>query len=456
MPPTPDYQTPDHQTLEPKHDPYAPWRISAYRIFACSFALAVIGSQIFATAVQWQVYKLTNDPLNIGYLGAIQLLPVLCFGLIAGHIADRFSRKKILLLMQIAVSIFPASLAWIIFSHPNWEHTLLATYGIVLLNAIALSFGRPARSSILPTLVPTGMFGLAATWNSSLFEVAAITGPAIAGLIIGGFSVAAALWVSSVCTVVTVLLTCFLPNLKLKTPAEPMSVNSLLAGVRFVYRVKLLLAMMTLDLVAVLFAGVTALLPFFAERLGTNAAGFGFLRAAPSIGAVTTALILTHLPPMRHAGRMLIMAFVGYGIATIIFGISTSYWLSIAMLAMTGAFDNINVVIRHTLVQTLTPDAMRGRVSAVNQIFIASSNELGMLESGIAAKLLGPVTAVVVGGIGAIATVFHVAVRYPDVRRVKTLEGVREAARDVEEIDPIETVVAASEVPDVPAHNQQR
>lgn len=437
---------PDDANPSPKHDPYAPWRIVPYRLFASSFTLAVIGSQVFATTVLWQVFELTRDPLKVGYIGLINLAPVLCLGLFAGQLADRISRKKILVSMQLVLALCPAILAWLIHTHPNWELALPVTYLIVLLNSIALSFGRPARASILPTLVPTEMFGLAATWNASLFETASITGPAIGGLIIAWLGVPAALWLSSAATAITVVLTLFLPDLRPQRSAEPMSVKSLFAGLRFVYRIKLLLAMMTLDLLAVLFGGATALLPFFAERLGTGSVGFGFMKAAPSIGAVTMALYLAHSPPMLRAGRWLISAIMGYGVATIIFGVSTHYWLSLLMLALTGAADNVSVVIRHTLVQTLTPDSMRGRVSSVNQIFIASSNELGTLESGIVAKLFGPVFAVVSGGVGAIIAMIGVITIWPEVRKLGKLSEARELARDAEEIDPMETVVAASQL----------
>jgi len=436
----------DDETPSLRHDPYAPWRIGPYRLFASSFALAVIGSQIFATTVLWQVYELTKDPLKVGYIGLLNIIPVLCLGLFAGQLADRVSRKKILISTQFLISLCPATLAWLIHRHPHWPLALPVTYLIVLLNAIALSFGRPARASIMPTLVPKEIFGLAATWNASLFETASITGPAIGGLIIAGLGVPAALWISSGATALTVALTMFLPDLRLQRSPEPISLRSLSAGIRFVYRVKLLLAMMTLDLLAVLFGGATALLPFFAERLGTGSAGFGFLKAAPSIGAVTMAVYLAHAPPMKRAGRWLICALMGYGVATIVFGLSQSYALSLLMLAVTGAADNVSVVIRHTLVQTLTPDSMRGRVSSVNQIFIASSNELGTLESGAVAKLFGPVFAVVSGGVGAILTVIGVVLLWPDIKRLGKLSDVQESARDEEEIDPMETVVPASKL----------
>jgi MFS family permease len=204
---------------------------------------------------------------------------------------------------------------------------------------------------------------------------------------------------------------------------------SLLAGVRFVWQTRLMLAAMTLDLFAVLLGGATYLLPIFSERLGHGSAGYGYLRAAPAVGAFSMAMIQAHMPPLKRAGRTLLLAVAGFGAATIVFGFSTSYWLSLFMLALTGAFDNVSVVVRHTLVQLLTPDSMRGRVSAVNQVFIGSSNELGGMESGLTAAWLGPVTSVVGGGIGTILVVILVAMGWPQVRRLGKIREV-ESARD--------------------------
>lgn len=424
----------DATSANSRHDPYAPWRFGAYRLFMSSFFLAVIGSQVFSTAIYWEVYQITKSELMVGYLGLINAAPVILLGLLAGHVADRFSRKKVLMITQGILALCPLAMAYVLWKHRASEWLLPAVYGLVLLNAIALAFGRPARGSLLPTLIPPHLFSAAVTWNSSLFETSFITGSAVGGLLLARSNAQVALVFSAGCTVLTVILTAFLPR-HVPVPSKGgMTLKSLLAGWQFVYNSKLLLAIMTLDLLAVLLAGVNALLPAFAERYNWGSSGYGFLRAAPSIGAVLMALTIAHAPPMQRAGRLLIGAVVGYGFATLVFGLSTSYALSFAMLAFTGAFDNISVVIRHTLVQTLTPDSMRGRVTAVNQIFIASSNELGAFESGLTAKFFGPVASVVMGGIGTILVVIGVAMKWPQVRRLTTLNPLQESARDEEEI----------------------
>jgi MFS family permease len=316
--------------------------------------------------------------------------------------------------------------------HHDWPYYVHTAYLIILLNACALTFARPARSALLPGLVPKEIFTNAATWNATFFELASVAGPAIGGLIIARFSVVAAMILSAACTAVCLWLTALLPDPHVPRKPEPLNIGTLVAGVRFVWRTKILLAIMTLDLFAVLLGGAVYLLPAFAERMGVGASGFGCLRAAPSVGAITMAMLIAHLPPMKRAGRSLLLAVLGFGAATIVFGFSHSFWLSLAMLFLTGAFDNISVVVRHTLVQLLTPDNMRGRVSAVNQVFIGSSNELGGMESGYVAQAFGPVFSVVAGGIGAMIVTVLVALKWPQIRKFGSLQS----AQPVEELEP--------------------
>jgi MFS family permease len=327
-------------------------------------------------------------------------------------------------------------------------------YAVILLNAVTLTFARPARSAILPQLVPGKMFNNAVTWNATIFETSSMIGPGIGGLILGKGGAASAYIFNAAMLVACAVLTTQFPDVAIRRwkdpeqrdtptgaaapdpnirleyeprgdPPETGVFTALWAGVAFVFSSRLLLATMTLDLFAVLLGGAMYLLPVFAsDILKVGAVGYGWLRMAPSVGAIGMALILAHRPPMKHAGRAMLLAVAGFGAATLVFGLSRSFWLSMVMLVLTGAFDNISVVVRHTLVQLLTPDAMRGRVSAVNQVFIGSSNELGGMESGLTAAWLGPVGSVLLGGIGTIVTVVAVAAFSPRLRRLGRLDEI--------------------------------
>ncbi|HTL29599.1 MAG TPA: MFS transporter [Tepidisphaeraceae bacterium] len=428
----PTIQKLDRSPAPPGHDPYAALRLPTYRLFAVTFALAVIGSQSMSVAVQWELFQQTHKSITLGNLGLIQALPVILLALLAGHVSDVFSRKRVLMVTQVLLVIFPLILAFMVKYKHDWRYYIQASYAIILLNACALTFARPARSALLPGLVPKEIFTNAATWNATFFELASVAGPAIGGLIIAKINVFAALVLSAICTSVCFALTALLPDPHVTRKSEPLNMGTLVAGVRFVWRTKILLAIMTLDLFAVLLGGAVYLLPAFAEQMNVGASGFGWLRAAPSIGAITMAMLIAHLPPMKRAGRALLLAVIGFGAATVVFGFSKSFWLSLAMLFFTGAFDNISVVVRHTLVQLLTPDAMRGRVSAVNQVFIGASNELGGMESGYVAQAFSPVFSVVAGGIGAMIVTVLVAFKWPEIRRFGSLQS----AQAIEESEP--------------------
>ena len=411
------------------HDPYAAFRHRPFRLFAASYVLATIGSQILSSTVQWDVYQRTKDPFVIGLVGLINAVPVILLALPAGHVADTFSRKRVLLVTQVPLILAPGALAAFNGLYPggiSWWGTL----SVVAVNALALTFARPARAALLPNLVPRGLYSNAFAWTSSLFETAAWVGPALAGVLIA-FGVAPAYLASAVCLLACLGITLFLPG---DRPAEraagESALQSLSAGLRFVFRTKLMLAAMTLDLLAVLLGGATYLMPIFAERLDVGSIGYGWMRAAPAVGACVMAVVQAHRPPMLRAGRTLLWSVAMFGVATIVFGLSRNFWLSLAMLALLGACDNISVVIRHTIVQSLTPDAMRGRVSAVNQVFIGASNELGGLESGVTAKLFGPVLSVVGGGLGTLLVVAGVAAKWPEVRRLGSLHALQAAEGD--------------------------
>jgi MFS family permease len=412
----------DYSPAPAEHDPYAAFRLPVFQEYLVSFMLATLGTQVMSVALQWELAAKTNNPLILGFLGGVQALPVILFALPAGHVSDTFSRKGVLMVTQVILVICPLALAALVHFSRGASHYVAEIFAIVLINAIALTFARPARQAYLPQLVPKQIFSNAITWNATIFELSSITGPAIGGLVIARYSTVSALVLSAVCTLVCLVLTALMPSIPPPSKKEPLNFRTLVAGVKFVFSHEFLLPALTLDLFAVLFGGAVYLLPFFAQRLGVGSWGFGLLRAAPSIGAVTMAILMAHLPPMKHAGRAFLLAVIGFGMATIVFGLSTSFWLSMAMLFLTGAFDNVSVVVRHTLVQMMTPDSMRGRVSAVNQVFIGSSNELGGMESGFTAKWFGLVNSVVFGGIGTILVVVLIALRWPKLRKIGSLQ----------------------------------
>jgi len=288
----------------------------------------------------------------------------------------------------------------------------------------ARAFNDPASSTLVPETVPSTLFSSAATWNSSTWQFASIMGPAVAGIVVAFSNNVTGIYVFDAlgALVFCVLLT-LIKGHPLPLAPKSATLESLTEGIKFIRDTKVILAAITLDMFAVLFGGAVALLPIYAtDILKVGATGLGILRAAPSIGALIVAFMLTHLPAMKHAGRTLLLAVTGFGLATIAFGLSTTFWLSVAMLVLLGGLDNISVVIRATLLLTLTPDEMRGRISSVNSIFIGMSNELGSFESGLAAALLGPILAVVAGGIGTLVVVAAVSLIWPEMRRLKTLD----------------------------------
>ncbi len=403
-------------------DPYAALRHTAYRRFLIGRGVFLIGGQMQMTAVGWQIYERLGSKLALGLVGLVQIIPVLVLALPAGHVADHYDRRKIVaggLSVYLLCSLGLAAIAW-----QDGPPALI--YALLFTIAIARSFTVPALGSLLPSVIPRGLWANAATWNSSLFELAGMTGPGVAGLLIavsGGST--AVFFAAAGCALSAALLfsSIQVPARDVKPRAPDLA--GLLSGLRFMFKARLLFAAASLDLFAVLLGGATALLPVVAKDiLHTGPAGFGWLRAAPSIGAVAMAFVTAHLPPWKNAGRVLLWSFVGFGVAIVAFGFSRNYWFSLAMLVLTGVFDNLNVVIRQTLMQFLTPDAMRGRVSAVNYIFIGCSNELGAFESGLAAQWLGTVPAIEAGGAGALLVVAVVAWLSPALRRLGGLHAL--------------------------------
>ena len=410
------------------HDPFAALRFRDYRLHTLALLLAVMGSQMQSVAIGWELYERTSSPLALGGVGLVQIIPVMLLTLPAGHVADRFERKHTVMWTLIMMALCSVGLAVL----SSREGSIALIYVCLGLSGVARAFNQPASEAMLPQLVPLGLFSNAATWHSSAFQLATIVGPALGGLLIALQNRATGVYqADALFTFASFGLIALIASQQATRSTEPISLKSLVGGIRFVRHEPVILAAIALDMFAVLLGGAVTLLPIYAKDiLHVGATGLGWLRAAPSIGAVLVAIALAYLPPIQQAGKTLLWSVAGFGLVTIVFGLSHSFWLSLLMLGLSGAFDNVSVVIRRTLVQVRTPDHLRGRVSAVNSVFISTSNELGGFESGLAAALLGPMLAVVAGGIGTIAVVLTVAFLSPQMRQLTTLENADQKIAD--------------------------
>ncbi|HYF51653.1 MAG TPA: MFS transporter, partial [Planctomycetota bacterium] len=411
-------------------------RLPDYRFYVLSTIIGVIGTQIQALAVAWEIYERTKDPLALAYIGLARALPFFLFGLIAGQMADWFNRKYLLILSQFTSMLCALGIAALsYYQAPVW-----CFYAVLFLRASAGTLGMPARQAMLPQIVPQNVFTNAITWNSGTFHLALVIGPAIGGVVLAAGPLYAYL-IDAVGLSCAVFFMLFVKVRSVELKREPLTLSGFLAGASFVWNTKIMLATLSLDLFAVLLGGATALLPIYAseEMLNCGPEGLGWLRAAPAVGSCVMALLLVYLPPMKNAGRTLLLMVAGFGAATVLFGISTNFWLSVFMLFLTGVFDQVSVVVRHTLVQVLSPDQLRGRISAVNSIFIGASNQLGELESGLAAKFgaamfssiaAGAIFSAVTGGIGTMLVVLGIAIKFPQVAAIGRLEDVKPASAD--------------------------
>ena len=367
---------------------------------------------MLSLAVSWDLYTQTHSAMVLGNVGFVQVAPFVLFSLFAGHVADRYDRRLVMVLTQILYVAASLLLALGL-------HSVFDIYACLLLTAIARTFQGPARGAILPRLVPLEALANAITWNSSAQEIANVGGPALAGLILATAGSATVYVLQAACALLTLI--CFASIHRRNgedVVATPRGPKAFLDGLRFVWTHKLILSAVSLDLFAVLFGGAVALLPIFAvDILHGGPRALGWLRAAPSVGAVLMALTLAHSHRIERAGPALIFTVAGFGAATIAFGLSRNLWLSLALLVLVGAFDNVSVVLRHSLIQTRTPDRVRGRVLAVNNIFISCSNQLGAVESGWTAAWFGAVASVWVGGLATLVVVAVCAALSPALRR---------------------------------------
>jgi MFS family permease len=410
------------EEINEKHDAYAVLKLKDFRLFLSFRFFMTIAAQMQSIIVGWQVYELTHDPLSLGLIGLAEALPFISIALYSGHIADRFNRKKIILWFDL-LFLFASALLLLITYYKTGiigKYGVLPIYFCVAISGIARAFLYPATIALMAQLVPRSLYTNSSTWSSTIWQVAAITGPAIGGLLYGFFGVKVAYMAVIVSMLISFLL---LSNIRSRPvpaiDAEETIMQRLVNGIRFVFSSQLLLGAMALDMFAVLFGGAVAMLPVFAaEVLYVGPQGLGFLRAAPMVGAVLMSVALAYRPPVVRAGRLLLIGVAGFGLSIICFALSTNFYLSMGLLALSGMFDNISVVIRSATMQLVAPDEMRGRVASVNSIFIGSSNEIGSFESGVAAKLMGLIPSVIFGGMMTLGIVGATAKWAPKLRNL--------------------------------------
>ena len=408
-----------------QHDPYVAFRHRDFRWYILSLFAMTLGSQLQAVVVGWQVYSMTHDPLSLGLIGLAEALPFVAVALPAGYVADRWNRRTVCLLSLAVLALCSVGLLVLSAAHGLLARVGAAPiYAVIFASGIARSLLQPARQALGSELVPRHQLETAIAWRSSSWQTAAVAGPALGGLLYGfagavvSYSVDAGIMVVAL---VAMLIMRYLPGER--TMGRVSVRTDLLQGLRFVWGQPLILGALSLDLFSVFLGGAEALLPVFAsEILRVGPQGLGILRAAPAAGAVAMGVYLAHRPPIERAGRALLIAVAVFAVAIIGFGCSTSFWLSLVLLGVSGMADSVSVVIRSTLLQLLTPAHMLGRVSAVNSIFIGSSNELGAFESGVAARVLGTVHAVVAGGVAALVVVVVTARVVPALRTLKRIQ----------------------------------
>ncbi len=417
-------------------DPYAALRFREFNIFLVArFAMVFAWSMQFIV-IEWQVYSMTKDPWSLGIIGLMEVIPAVSMALFAGHIVDQKEKRNLLIKCILGFSVI--SFGLFLLSEPSLSSefskttVLYAIYFLVFLGGLVRAFLGPTIFSLIALIVPKKIYPNAATWSSTTWQMASVLGPALAGFSISWIGVhwsMCLIFTFSIMALVAILQIGRKPIMNPKI-GEPV-IDSLREGLRFVFNSKAVFGALTLDMIAVLFGGAVALLPVFAQDiLQVGSEGFGVLRAAPAVGAAITMVGSTRFPVHKFAGKKLLWAVFGFGISIIVFGLSTSFWLSVFALFMSGALDGISMVIRQTILQLKTPDHMRGRVASVNSMFVGSSNELGAFESGATAKLMGTVTAVVFGGTMTLLTVGFTALISPTFRNLDLTKDVAEHESD--------------------------
>ncbi len=415
-----------------KNDPYAALRYKEFNIFLLvRFAMVFAWSMQFVV-IEWEVYSLTKDPLSLGIIGLMEVIPAVTLALFAGHVVDQKEKKGLLVKCILGFSFI--SLGLFLLTWPavvgdlSGNLVLGAIYFLVFAGGIVRAFLGPTIFALFSLLVPKKIYPNAATWSSSVWQMAAVLGPALAGFSISWIGVHWSMCLILAFSLMAFLLLTRIPKKPILNPkiGEPV-LKSLKEGVRYVWNTKVILGAITLDMIAVLFGGAVALLPIYAQDiLQVGAQGFGILRAAPAVGALLIMFTAAYFPLNKKAGIKLLVSIFGFGLCIIVFGLSTVFWISVAALFLSGVTDGISMIIRQTILQLKTPDHMRGRVAAVNSMFVGSSNELGAFESGITAKWMGTVTAVVFGGCMTVITVITTGFVFPAFRKLDLRKDLEE------------------------------
>jgi MFS family permease len=406
------------------HDPYASFRFASFRWFVASLLAMVIAAQVQLVVVGWEIYQLTQDPLSLGLLGLSEVVPYLAVALYAGHVVDVRDRK--LVSLASLVVLFGASVALFVMAMAEPVPTRVWPFYVVFgACGLARSFLQVARSALVAEVVPRALYPNAATWRSSTWQAGTVAGPALGGLMFAAFGARWTLGINLAFSMIALIAMMLIRHQPTAVATGAVSVvRNLVEGLRYVRGQRVILGALTLDLLAVFFGGVVAVLPIFAsDILNVGADGFGALQAAPGAGAVLMAFVLAHRRPFRHAGPVLLASVTTFGLCILGFALSRSFAVSLMLLAVSGAADNVSAVIRSTLIQVRVPPEMLGRVSSVNAMFIGSSNELGYFESGVVARLLGAVPSVLFGGTMTLLTVALIAWKVPDVRKLGLISG---------------------------------
>ena len=414
-----------------KYDPYAALKFKEFNFFLIIRFLLVLGWSMQFIIIEWEVYNLTKDPLSLGLIGLVEIIPAISMALFAGHIVDQNEKKKLFVYAIIAFLLVSFGFFIItsdyIYSNYSSKNILIGIYALVFLGGFVRAFFGPIIFSLVALIVTKKVYPNAASWSSSTWQLAAVFGPALAGFSIALIGVNASMGFVLISVFIALGLTFFISKKPILNPkiGEPIF-DSLKEGLSFVFKTKSILVAITLDMVAVLFGGAIALLPIYAQDiLNVGSQGFGMLRAAPAVGALIIMFTSAYIPVTKNAGKKLLFAIFCFGISIIIFGISSIFLISLFALFVYGLADGISMIIRQTILQLKTPNEVRGRVASVNSIFVGSSNEIGAFESGLTAKLMGTVPAVVFGGIMTILSVGFTNIKFPDFKKLDLTDDIR-------------------------------